>query len=303
MARRPEHALPAAETYGEKEAITYARSTRLSGVQTELAARCVELLGLQETPSLLLDIGCGTGFSTAVAREAGHIVIGTDLSGEMLAQTRNEDSDSNDDDDEDDEEMGDAGNTNGNSKSNSSDFMRSDAGEGVPFRMGTFDGAISVSAIQWLCSAASADQHPIRRLRHFFATLYAALRQRSRAVLQFYPDSPAQLELITAAATRAGFSGGLLIDYPESARAKKYYLVLTAGPPAPGSVAPTAKGTAEDENRNKKVAVAPRRRFKNNNNQASRKDRVIEKKDRRRRQGHQTHKDSKYTGRKRRHKF
>lgn len=35
--------------------------------------------------------------------------------------------------------------------------------------------------------------------------------------------------MITSAAMKSGFSGGLVIDYPNSAKAKKYYLVLEAG--------------------------------------------------------------------------
>jgi 18S rRNA (guanine1575-N7)-methyltransferase len=35
--------------------------------------------------------------------------------------------------------------------------------------------------------------------------------------------------MITSAAMKSGFSGGLVVDYPNSAKAKKYYLVLEAG--------------------------------------------------------------------------
>lgn len=35
--------------------------------------------------------------------------------------------------------------------------------------------------------------------------------------------------MITSAAMKSGFSGGLVIDYPNSTKAKKYYLVLEAG--------------------------------------------------------------------------
>jgi 18S rRNA (guanine1575-N7)-methyltransferase len=34
------------------------------------------------------------------------------------------------------------------------------------------------------------------------------------------------MEMITSAALKAGFSGGLIIDYPNSAKAKKYFLVI-----------------------------------------------------------------------------
>lgn len=44
---------------------------------------------------------------------------------------------------------------------------------------------------------------------------------------QFYPENQEQLEMISNAAMKSGFSGGLVVDYPNSALAKKYYLVLT----------------------------------------------------------------------------
>lgn len=54
----------------------------------------------------------------------------------------------------------------------------------------------------------------------------------ARAVLQFYPEEPAHLEMLRNAALEAEFTGGLVVDYPRSERSKKLYLVLTA-PPAP----------------------------------------------------------------------
>ena len=51
----------------------------------------------------------------------------------------------------------------------------------------------------------------------------------SRAVIQLYPETPEQMELISKTATKCGFSGGLVVDYPNSAKAKKMYLVLKAG--------------------------------------------------------------------------
>lgn len=35
--------------------------------------------------------------------------------------------------------------------------------------------------------------------------------------------------MITTAAMKSGFSGGLVVDYPNSTKAKKYFLVLEAG--------------------------------------------------------------------------
>jgi hypothetical protein len=64
------------------------------------------------------------------------------------------------------------------------DLLLGDMGQGLPLRTGTFDGAISISALQWLCNADKAGHEPRARLRAFFTSLYRALTRGSRAVLQ-----------------------------------------------------------------------------------------------------------------------
>ena len=83
-----------------------------------------------------------------------------------------------------------------------------DMGHGCPFRPGVFDGAISISAVQWLCNADNSAHEPRRRLKAFFTQLYRCLKRGAKAVLQFYPDGAKQAEMITTAALRVGFSGG-----------------------------------------------------------------------------------------------
>jgi 18S rRNA (guanine1575-N7)-methyltransferase len=51
----------------------------------------------------------------------------------------------------------------------------------------------------------------------------------ARCSFQFYPSSPEQAEMIINAAMKNGFTGGLIVDYPNSKKAKKFYLFLIAG--------------------------------------------------------------------------
>ena len=88
---------------------------------------------------------------------------------------------------------------------------------------------ISISVIQWLLNADSTAHSPQQRLTRFFTTLHAALKNPSRAVFQFYPSSDDQVHMITSAAQKAGFGGGLVVDYPNSRKARKMYLVLMVG--------------------------------------------------------------------------
>ena len=55
------------------------------------------------------------------------------------------------------------------------DLIHGDMGDGLPFRAGAFDGAISISALQWLCNADKKYHKPHKRLYAFFSSLYASL--------------------------------------------------------------------------------------------------------------------------------
>lgn len=60
------------------------------------------------------------------------------------------------------------------------DVLRHDMGNGFGFRSGIFDGAISVSALQWLCYNDRKDHVSARRLEAFFTSLYKSLRRGAR---------------------------------------------------------------------------------------------------------------------------
>jgi 18S rRNA (guanine1575-N7)-methyltransferase len=102
-------------------------------------------------------------------------------------------------------------------------------------------------------------------------------------------------------AKRAGFNGGLVIDFPESSKAKKYYLVLIIGgqsnPILPKPMSSQDNSTVSYTERSTRSARGPRSGVK------SVKDWIQGKKERRRRQGKETRPDSKYTGRKRSDRF
>ncbi|XP_014110363.1 PREDICTED: probable 18S rRNA (guanine-N(7))-methyltransferase isoform X2 [Pseudopodoces humilis] len=166
------------------------------------------------------------------------------------------------------------------------DLLLADVGHGIPFRPGMFDGCISISAVQWLCNADKKSHSPPKRLYRFFSTLYTAL-----------------LELITAQAMRAGFTGGMVVDYPNSAKAKKFFLCLFVGTSA---TLPKGLGTeCANEELHQAKFTNERTRFRNVKGKSVKKSRdwILEKKERRRRQGKEVRADTKYTGRKRRPHF
>ena len=107
--------------------------------------------------------------------------------------------------------------------------------------------------------------------------------------------------MITNQAMRAGFYGGVVVDFPNSTKAKKYYLVLMTG----GSQQlPAGLGTTEEDNQipySKKREMT--RDIRSGKCLKKSKDWILAKKEKRRKLGLETRADSKFTGRKRTGKF
>lgn len=124
-------------------------------IQTRMSERAVELLGLtDEKPLHILDIGCGSGLSGEVLSEQGHTWVGIDISPSMLSVAKSRDVEG--------------------------DVILSDMGQGLFFRPGTFDAAMSVSALQWLCNADKKSHVPYKRMVRFFQTLYNCLNRGAK---------------------------------------------------------------------------------------------------------------------------
>ncbi|XP_059173470.1 probable 18S rRNA (guanine-N(7))-methyltransferase [Physella acuta] len=267
---RPEHQAPPEIFYNETEAAKYTSNSRMIEIQQKLSERALELLSLPPDVSCyILDIGCGSGLSGEVLTDNDHVWVGVDISPSMLDVAVERESEG--------------------------DLILADMGNGMPFRPGTFDGVISISALQWLCNADKKCHSPAKRMLTFFRTLYAVMCRGSRAVFQLYPENSEQLELLTQQAMKAGFTGGLVVDYPNSTKAKKIFLCLFCG--GTSQILPAGLGTEET---NTDVAQKAGKRARLRKPLKTGRDWVLEKKERRRRQGKETRPDTQYTGRKRR---
>lgn len=176
------------------------------------------------------------------------------------------------------------------------DLMLSDIGQGVPFRPGSLDAAISISAIQWLCNAESSDVSPQGRMARFFNGLYASLRRGGRAVCQFYPKNEAQRSMISGAAIKAGFGAGILEDDPGTKNSKLYLVLTVGGGDLQGDITGVVKGMDDVD------VVDGRRRKKETRRKENRKGSkawIMKKKEQMERKGKIVKSSSKYTGRKR----
>ena len=246
-----------------------------------MAERCVEILAIPEGKTcLILDIGCGSGLSGSVLTDHGYNWIGVDISSSMLELAKENEVEG--------------------------DLINLDIGQGFSFRPGSFDYAISVSALQWLCIAEKASYNVNRRLKSFFVSLYKCLAIGARCAFQFYPANPEQINMITKAALENGFTGGVVVDFPHSTKKKKYYLFLQAGftkESIEDVMKAIPKNEVEEDEKDEKVDVIKERRKlkKQKYHESKYKSRewILKKKSRQRKQGKDVRLDTKYTGRRR----
>ncbi len=178
----------AREFYDEREAGRYAGSRAMRRAQRGLTLRALEL-SLFPLDAVLLDAGCGNGFSMQVLKEVGYPrTKGVDASPAMVAQAR---------------------------------ARGFDAVEGdlrlLPFSNASFDGIISISALQWLKGGDVS-----RAAREF----HRVLRDGGSAVAQFYPKSEEEMMAFARAFNKAGFTVRVVVDNPRNARKRRVFLLL-----------------------------------------------------------------------------
>ncbi|MCL7025198.1 hypothetical protein MKW94_025011, partial [Papaver nudicaule] len=201
----PEFKAPPEIFYNESEARKYTSSSQITEIQAKLSERALELLPLPDdhVSRLLLDIGCDSGLSGETLTESGHQWIGLDISNSMLNVALEREAEG--------------------------DLLLSDMG--LSFRDGIINGAISISVLQWLCNADRSSHNPrLRTVQLYCGSLYRCLARGARAVFQVYPESNYQRELISGCAMRAGFSGGVVVDFPHSQILKCLDLTVHGSP-------------------------------------------------------------------------
>lgn len=127
--------------------------------------------------------------------------------------------------------------------------------------------------------------------------------------MQFYPETADQAVLISETATKVGFAGGVVVDYPNSAKAKKHYLVLSFDRSATQRTRGVEDVSEKQQQQQQHVTVGsatdggkkkkPPRKKKG----VKTKEWIVHKKAMQRKKGKDVRPDTKYTARRRPHKF
>lgn len=191
-----------------KESARYARNAATQAIQEELTTECVQLLARHapapasapQESSVLLNVGCGNGYCSSVIARHGMRWVGADVSRPMLREAPS---------------------------SLAGLLVQADCFGRLPFADASFDHAISVSAIQWLCckngAGSTEDGTPAS---FFFRELARVTKESAVFIAQLYPRNQEDVELLQDSAREAGWCGTVMTAFPHATKAKKKFLCL-----------------------------------------------------------------------------
>ncbi|MHA1269800.1 MAG: class I SAM-dependent methyltransferase [Candidatus Helarchaeota archaeon] len=183
-----------------KNAKEYEINKNLRKLQKETTIRSIELLN-EDTKipidSMILDIGCGTGWSMEILKEYGYKnVIGIDISEDMLKIAR----------------------------SKGLEVYKANLIDSLPFSNEYFNGIISISVINFIVEDIKSPFQYNKNCKSAASEIYRVLKPGGKAVIQFFKDLKFQNTLHSLFKNQ-GFSGFIVID-DQNLRKEKRFFVL-----------------------------------------------------------------------------
>lgn len=184
------------EYLGDEAAEIYERRTGLKKLKQKATLKAIEFLGLKKN-SLILDAGCGTGWSTEVIQEMGYRVIGFDISKSMLKIARRK----------------------------GFKVVLCDLRHLKCFKPNTFDGIISISALNFIAEGIRGYGNFLKVYRKVAKAFNEILKKKGRVVIEYYPQSEEELKASMKAFKLEGFSGGLQIEGYKTRKEQKFLIL------------------------------------------------------------------------------
>jgi SAM-dependent methyltransferase len=195
---RPEEIYEDVRDYFKGETLrNYANSKNIMKIQQRITLRALELMDYPSKNKLILDAGCGPGFVGMFLKEMGYKVVSLDLIPKFLLYYK----------------LGE---------------INPIAGDMIfpPFKQHTFDGIISISALQWIYKEKHNYQME-KNLTTLIKNFYTILNFGSKVIFQFYPKNDEIMEQIGFLIRRnTSFEGNFIIDSPDNPKKRKIFLIL-----------------------------------------------------------------------------
>ena len=159
---------------------------------------------LMDVPYQILDLGCGTGFSSEILAENGFRVIGIEILKDMIYKARKK--------------------KNTNNISLDIEYILSDINY-LPLRANSIDHIISISAYNFIIHSTTTSKEKVNLLSQTAKYLRIILKSNGRFVLEFYPSNEKELNLFTSSFINNGFNGFMIKQHPNQKSGQTFLLL------------------------------------------------------------------------------
>jgi SAM-dependent methyltransferase len=197
--------------YHGENAKFYSESKWMARIQIETASRLLNLLEDERIGGkiknnfqniIILDLGCGNGFSMLVFEDKGFDrIIGIDISMDMLKENL---------------KMQDK-------RENPARILINASIENLPIRLKSIDHIMSISAFNFILTDVMEYETKKEILTGISEDLYGIMNDYGKIAIEFYPKDP-DIDLYLST-LKFNFIGGLIVDNPGLRKEKKYLIL------------------------------------------------------------------------------
>jgi len=153
-------------------------------------------------PYLILDLGCGTGFSSEMLIESGFRVVGVDILSDMLIKANIKKK---------------------NLKNSNLELLLADINY-LPIKYNSIDHIISISSYNFI-TYEKYGREKKKVVNNTAKYLNKILKKNGRIIIEFYPENDEELELFTDSFTSNGFDGYRIKNNPKQKSGQTYLLL------------------------------------------------------------------------------
>ncbi|MBY8979655.1 MAG: class I SAM-dependent methyltransferase [Candidatus Lokiarchaeota archaeon] len=159
---------------------------------------------LKDEPSFILDLGCGTGYSTEILVERGFKVVGIDVLHDMISKVKHK--------------------KNLMTNQNNLELILADINY-LPLRNSSISHAISISAYNFITHRAESIRDKVKIAHNTAKNLHKMLKPDGRVIIEFYPKDDNELEMFASSFNTNGFNGFIVKQNPNQKSGQTFLLL------------------------------------------------------------------------------
>lgn len=200
------------DSYMGEFAKEYNKQKWMERNQRKTTIRCIEFLfddnlGIndikEDFPYLILDMGCGTGYSSETLIDNKFRVIGVDVLPDMLLKAKERKIKNN---------------------LKNLDLILADINH-LPLKKNCIDHIISVSAYNFITHEGKGIREERKIINNTAKYLHEILNRNGRIIIEFYPQNESELDLFSSSFKQNGFNGFIIKKNPNQ-KAGQTFLLL-----------------------------------------------------------------------------